>query len=169
MTSTLGPFFWCQTVNIWLMTLFLFTMTFYMKMTQETTRNRWIDRSRTDVTKIYVFFHCTRIGLQKEYRSGSRVVKTRHRSTAIQSDWHDVVTSSLSSDHTITICSQRSSGSLLHQIEAESNRGREWRSSWKTWANSRVTCPFLYPKQMKPASHSFLYLVHQAGDRKSVV
>ena len=42
-------------------------------------------------------------------------------------------------------------------------QGRKWRSSWKTWANSRVTCPFLYPKQMKPVSHSFLYLVQQAG------
>ena len=76
------------------MTLFLFTMTFYMKMTQETTRNRWIDSSRTDVTKIYVFSHCTRIGLQRSTVVGR--ASLRHDTGLLQFNridmtwWHQV-------------------------------------------------------------------------------
>ena len=115
--------FRCQAVNIWLMTPFLFTMTYYMKMTQETTRTR--ESIVLELVSKNSLFSLTAqpVGYSRSYRRGSWVVKTSNRSTGIKSDWHDVVTSSLSSDHTITICSQRSSGSLLYQIERESNKG----------------------------------------------
>ena len=85
--------------------------------------NSRIDSSRTGIEKFPFFSHRSTAGYSRSYRRGSWVVKTSNRSTGIKSDWHDVVTSSLSSDHTITICSQRSSGSLLYQIERESNKG----------------------------------------------
>ena len=89
-----GTFFRCQTVNIWLMTLFLFAMTFYMKMTQETTRTRWIDSSRTDIPKISLFSHCTTIGLLRDTVVGRE--SFRHATGLLQFNrigmtwWHQV-------------------------------------------------------------------------------
>ena len=117
-----GTFFGCQTVDIGLMTLFLFTTTFYLKMTQKTARTRESIFLEL-VNRKFPFLSLLNDRSPQEDRRGSGVILTRNRSTAIQSDWHDVVTSSLSSDHTITICSQRSSGSLLYQIERESDKG----------------------------------------------
>ena len=127
--------FRCQTVNIWLMTPFLFTMTYYMKMTQETTRTR--ESIVLELVSKNSLFSLTAQppvtqGVTAEGRESSR------QATEIFG---------------ISVIPDRT----------RIKQGRKWRSSWKTWANSRVTCPFLYPKQMKPVSHSFLYLVQQAG------
>ena len=87
--------FRCQAVNIWLMTPFLFTMTYYMKMTQETTRTRESIVLEL-VSKNSLFLSPLNRRLLKELPQ--RVVSRQDKQ-------------------------QRSSGSLLYQIERESDKG----------------------------------------------